>query len=246
MDKKIIGDCTLYLGDCFNILPQLAVNADALISDPPFGITACNWDVLIPLAHFWELADRKTKPTANFVLFGCGKFAVDLINSKYRWYRYDLIWAKNNKVGFLNANLMPMRNHEQILVFGRPGFQNTAVYNPQKTPGNAYVRQVRVSSGAVYPASTCISESDGSRHPCSVLPFKSDKDNTQRIHPTLKPLALMEWLVKTYTNEGDLVLDPFMGAGTTGVACAIHGRRFIGIEKEPEFFEKAIKRINET
>jgi site-specific DNA-methyltransferase (adenine-specific) len=107
MKKRTIGNCVLYHGDCFDILPKLDCRADAVISDPPFGITACDWDILIPLARFWDMVDRKTKPTANFVLFGCGRFSVDLINSKYRWYRYDLIWHKNNKVGFLNANLMP-------------------------------------------------------------------------------------------------------------------------------------------
>jgi site-specific DNA-methyltransferase (adenine-specific) len=130
--KRTIGNCTLYQGDCFDILPKLDVTADAIISDPPFGITSCDWDKAFSLARMWDLFDCKTKQTANFVLFGCGKFSVDLINSKYGWYRYDLIWAKNNKCGFLNANLMPMRNHESILVFGRPGIQKAATYNPQK------------------------------------------------------------------------------------------------------------------
>ena len=246
MKTKTIGDCTLYCGDCFDILPKLDVCADAVISDPPYGITDCDWDTAPPLAQFWGLADSKTKPTANFVLFGLGKFAVDLINSKYRWYRYDLIWAKNNKVGFLNANLMPMRNHEQILVFGRPGFQKASTYNPQK--GGSLQKAVRKQTtnhrSSVYAnCGTYTHISDGTLHPCSIVPFKSDKNTKQGLHPTLKPLALMDWLVKTYTNEGDTVIDPFMGSGTTGLACAMHGRWFIGIEKEPEYFEKAIKRI---
>ena len=137
MKPRIIGDCTLYQGDCFDILPKLDIEADAVISDPPFGITACDWDVVFSLARFWDLLDRRSKQSANFVLFGCGKFSIDLVNSRYNWYRYDLIWAKNNKVGFLNANLMPMRNHEQILVFGRPGFQKAAAYNPQKIGGGS-------------------------------------------------------------------------------------------------------------
>ena len=132
MKKKTIGDCTLYCGDCFAILPKLDVTASAVISDPPFGITACDWDTAFSLAHFWDLADCRTKPTANFVLFGLGKFAVDLIASKYRWYRYDLIWAKNNKVGFLNANRMPMRNHEQI-------FSATFSRNRIRTPLSRYL-----------------------------------------------------------------------------------------------------------
>ena len=248
MKKKTIGDCTLYCGDCFAVLPKLDVVADAVISDPPFGITACDWDVSFSFAQFWELADRRSKPTANFVLFGLGKFAVDLIVSKYRWYRYDLIWAKNNKVGFLNANLMPMRNHESIMVFGRPGFQESAAYNPVKTPGGRIgVKKVRIRKGGVYPAGAYSHEQDGMLHPCTVLPFDHDRGNGQEgYHPTQKPLALMEWLVKTYTNAGDTVIDPFMGSGTTGAACAVHGRRFIGIEREPVYFEKAVQRIREA
>jgi site-specific DNA-methyltransferase (adenine-specific) len=194
----------------------------------------------------WELVDYKTKPTANFVMFGCGCFAIDLVNSKYRWYRYDLVWQKNNKVGFLNANKMPMRNHEQVLVFGRPGFQESATYNPVKTPGGRpFVKKTRVRQGGVYPASSYTSESDGSRHPCTVLAFDHDryKDEQRGFHPTQKPLALMEWLVKSYTNEGDLVIDPFMGSGTTGVACAKLNRRFLGIEQKTEYFETAVERI---
>jgi site-specific DNA-methyltransferase (adenine-specific) len=250
MKKKTIGNCLLYHGDCFDILPKLDIVADAVISDPPFGITACHWDVSFSLADFWEKIQGKTKPTANFVLFGCGKFSVDLINSNYRWFRYDLIWAKNNKVGFLNANLMPMRNHESILVFGKPGFVKSATYNPQKTPDGHVRRQTadnrrqqRKCSIYSTPAHDA-GDSDGTLLPCSVMPFKSEKD--KGLHPTLKPVALMEYLVKTYTNEGDIVIDPFMGSGTTGVACAMHGRRFIGIEKEKQYFDIAAERIRNS
>jgi len=250
MKEKTIGNCLLYHGDCFDILPKLDVQADAVISDPPFGITDCDWDILLPFARFWDMIACRSKPTANFVLFGCGKFTVDLINAKYLWYRYDLVWAKNNKVGFLLANKMPMRNHESVLLFGRPGYQESATYNPQKTPGGrVFTDKKRVRSGGVYPASTYTSESDGTFHPCTVLSFDHDRQNNQKalnLHPTQKPLALMEWLVKSYTNEEDTVIDPFMGSGTTGVACAMHNRRFIGIEQNEEYFETAVKRIYET
>ena len=251
MRKRTIGGCTLYHGDCFSILPKLDIAADAIISDPPYGITACEWDILPPLGRFWEMVERKTKPTANIVLFGCGRFAVDLINSKYVWYRYDLIWQKNNKVGFLNANKMPMRNHESILVFGRPGFCKEATYNPQKTPGGR--AGIRRPPADIKHKKSCVyrdvpytdSVSDGTLHPCSILSFKSDKNNNNGLHPTLKPLALMKWLIKTYTNEGDMVIDPFMGSGTTGVACAKLGHRFIGIEREETYYGTALKRIQE-
>ena len=219
--------------------------ADAVISDPPFGITNCDWDTMPPLGRFWDLVEGRLKPTANVVLFGCGKFTVELINSK--WYRYDLVWKKNNKTGFLNANLMPMRNHESILIFGRPGYQKKSTYNPQKTQGGPTgIKNKRVSKSSVYDTKHYLTNYDGTQHPCSVLSFDSDKNyvrgNAPK-HPTQKPVALMEWLVKTYTNEYDTVIDPFMGSGTTGMACAKLNRRFIGIEKEKQYFDTAAKRI---
>jgi len=242
-----LGNCTLYRGDCFDILPKLDAVADAVISDPPYGITDCEWDTMPPLSRFWDLIEGRAKPTANFVLFGCGKFTVDLVNSKYRWYRYDLVWAKNNKAGFLNANLMPMRNHESILVFGRPGNIKASTYNPQKTQGGPVRKQAINRRSSVYSAKgNHVTHYDGTQHPCSVLSFDSDKNKHRGLHPTLKPVALMEWLIETYTNEGDTVIDPFMGSGTTGVACAKHNRRFIGIEKEKQYFDTAAKRIREA
>jgi len=117
MKKVVIGNYRLYCGDCFAILPNLLIKADALISDPAFGITTCDWAVALPFGHFWKVVKRKTTPAANVVLFGCGRFSRDLINSNRKWYRYDLVWLKNNKVGFLNANKMLLRNHESIMEF---------------------------------------------------------------------------------------------------------------------------------
>jgi len=242
VDRITIGNATLYHGDCFSILPKLDVESDAIISDPPYGITSCDWDCSIPLDSFWTMLDRQTKQAANFVLFGCGKFSIDLINSKYRWYRYDLVWAKNRKVGFLNANLMPMRNHESILVFSRPGFSKAATYNPQKTPGGRPGVRKSKPGNSVYSHKGCVYVSDGTLHPCSVLPFKSESGQ----HPTQKPLALMEFLVRSYTNEADTVIDPLMGSGTTGVACVNTGRNFIGVEQKREYFDIACKRLEQA
>ena len=242
-DSVRIGNATLYCGDCFSVLPTLDLESDAVISDPPFGITSCDWDVPIPLASFWNMVEDQTKLSANFVLFACGRFSVDLVNSKYRWYRYDLVWQKNRKVGFLNANLMPMRNHESILVFNRPGFCKGATYNPQKTPGGRKgVKRTKPNIHSVYSHKGCISVSDGMMHPCSVLPFESDLGQ----HPTQKPVALMEFLVRSYTNEADVVIDPFMGSGTTGVASMNTGRQFIGIEQKREYFDVACQRIEQA
>jgi site-specific DNA-methyltransferase (adenine-specific) len=216
-----------------------------VISDPPFGITACEWDVAFPLDDFWEQVKHKTKPTANFVLFGCSKFVVDLVNSNRKWYRYDLIWHKNNKVGFLNANKMPLRNHESILVFGSPGFRDAATYNPQKSPGGRPGIKTNNLRGGVYTKQgSYTSVSDGTLHPCSVLPFDSDKNKRLGQHPTQKPLALMVFLVKSYTNEGDTVIDPFMGSGTAVLVAKRMLRNAIGIEILPEYFNMVKNELN--
>jgi len=220
------------------------VTFDAVISDPPFGITDCDWDCSIPLDSFWNMVDGHTKQSANFVLFGCNKFTVDLVNSKRKWYRYDLVWQKSKKVGFLNANLMPMRSHESILVFIRPGFFKAATYNPQKTPGGRKpgVKTINHRSNVYRDQGEYTHVSDGTVHPCSVLTFNSEFGQ----HPTQKPLALMDFLVKSYTNEKDIVIDPFMGSGTTGVACVKAGRKFIGIERKKEYFDFACERIEKA
>jgi site-specific DNA-methyltransferase (adenine-specific) len=207
-------------------------------------MTRCQWDKQIPLTLFWNIITEKTKTTANYIFFASNRFVIELVNSKDKWYRYDLVWSKSNCVGFLNANRQPMRSHESILVFAQPGAKAKATYNPIKTKGKPYIRKRKVKAG-IYPAIEGITVSDGRFHPCSVLCFKSEKDFNGGIHPTLKPLELMEFLIKSYTNAGDLVIDPFMGSGTTGIACQKHGRRFIGIEKEKTFFDTAVKRIKE-
>ena len=243
--RVTIGNAVLFHGDCFNVLPKLDIIADAVISDPPFGMTNCDWDCAIPLDTFWSMVEGLTKQSANFILFGCGKFTVDLINSRRKWFRYDLIWQKNNKVGFLNANLMPMRNHESILVFNRPGFFKAATYNPQKTlGGRAGIKTTNHRSSVYRDQGEYTHVSDGMQHPCSILNFKGEKN--RGLHPTLKPVELMEWLILSFTNEGDTVVDPFMGSGTTGVACLNTGRAFIGIERDKRYFDIACERIERT
>jgi site-specific DNA-methyltransferase (adenine-specific) len=241
-----IGKITLYHGDCFNILPQFNITADSIISDPPYGNTACEWDDSLLLPMFWDMVNNIAKPSANIVLFAAGKFMIDLINSKYRWYRYDLVWEKDNKVGFLNANKQPMRSHENILIFGREGEKANATYNPVKKDGGKPYKKAHTNNSNVYPSRKYITESDGKRFPGSVLKYKKD-ENHKAIHPTLKPVKLMEYLVQSYSNENDIVVDPFMGAGSTGIACRNLGRRFIGIEKDEQYFDIAVERIkNET
>ena len=200
----------------------------------------------MPFDQFWKTVDEKTIEAANFVLFGCGKFTFDLVRSKMDWYRYDLIWEKNNKCGFLNANLMPLRTHESILIFGKPGYQKVATYNPQKTRGGKIGSYGRNKNSSVY-QNKCGYEcvGDGTLHPCSIVKFNNDKDRVRR-HPTQKPVGLMQWLVSSYSNTGDTIIDPFMGSGTTGVAAIKLGRAFVGIEQKKKYFDIACQRIRQA
>jgi DNA methylase len=217
-----------------------------LITDPPFAITKCKWDRPIDWPRWWETVQRKLKPRGVCLLFACGKFTNALINSKPDWYRYDLVWEKSKPAGFLWSRQMPLRSHESILIFSRR-FVGTA-YNPQKTG----TRRTRIVSRKVCVSTTIyggqrgdwMAADDGTRHPRSVLRFPS-VTGAGAFHPTQKPLALMEWLVKTYSNRGDLVVDPFLGSGTTAAACAMHGRRFYGCETNRRFFNVACRRVDE-
>jgi len=164
-DKAEIGGCTLYCGDALKILPTLdEIVIDAVVTDPPYGITAEEWDEVPPLDPMWEQLDAKTKATANFVMFAAGDFLFDLRNSNANWHRYNLIWNKNNQTGYLNSGKQPMRTHEDILVFGRPGFRDTSTYNPIKTPGGAKPgsrRTCKTSNKGIYRNKGVTSVADG-------------------------------------------------------------------------------------
>ena len=221
--REVIGDCTLFQGDCFEILPVLDVKADAIMSDPPYNCTAHDWDVKIPFEYLWAMVADQTKQAPNIILFGCNKFTIDLAHSNRQWYRYRYAWLKNNMGNWQNPR-QPGREYEEILVFGRPGFKEATTYNPIKIPSTQSPTKM-----------IC---------PGDVLRFALDKEEPGiKRHPTQKPLALMEYLVKTYTNVGDLVIDPFSGSGTTAVACTRLGRRCISIEREAEFFDVAVERL---
>ena len=244
-----INGCTLHHGDTFEILPELNVTADAVISDPPFACTSLEWDEKINLPNLWELMEAKTKQSANFILFGTMRFAVDLLNSRPDFFSGDMVWSKNTRCGFLWANHQTLKSHEHILRFTRVGEFKNATYNPQRTSGGRVgaTRTITRSSNGVYGSTNpYTSIRDGLIHPCSVLEFPHDRGNNQgTFHPTQKPVALMEWLIRSFTNENDLIIDPFMGAGSTGVACARTKRRFIGIEREGKYFDWAVRRLRE-
>jgi site-specific DNA-methyltransferase (adenine-specific) len=237
-----IGDATLYRGDCRDILPSLGVLADAVIADIPFGTTQNEWDQVIPEKDLWASIDLCRRPETAIALHAQSPFDKRLACSRLEMFRYEWIWEKTAATGHLNAKKMPLKAHENVLIF----YERLPTYNPQKTTGhrpvNSYTKHQ--NDGPNYGKTKVGISGGGSteRYPRSVLTFQSDKQKSA-LHPTQKPVALAEYLVRTYSNPGDTVLDFTMGSGTTGVACRTSGRKFIGIEKCPAFFEVAVKRL---
>lgn len=236
----------ILLGDCIQRMTELPdCSVDLILSDPPYGTTNAKWDTPIDLKKMWEQYKRIIKPNGAVLLFAQTPFDKVLGCSNLAWLRYELIWEKTEATGHLNAKKMPMKAHENILVF----YARLPTYNPQKTTGHARKTALRVDRGKkqseLYGTQNGTTSYDSTdRYPRSVLRFSTDK---QRInyHPTQKPLALVEWLVKTYSHAGDTVLDNCMGSGTTGVAAKRTGRQFIGIELDSALIAIAKQRIGE-
>lgn len=234
--------CTLLHGDCLQVLPSLpAGSVDLVFADLPYGVTANRWDTMIPFEPLWLELLRVAKLNAAFVFTATFEFAVALRNSQKRLNVCDIIWRKKQISGFLNANRQPLRAHEFILVFSRA----QPTYNSQKTYGHPHIKRTRKTVTGNYGthAAVVVGDGDDSRHPTSVITIDRDDMRGKNGHPTQKPVALLEWLVRTYSNPGDTVLDPTMGSGTTGVACLNTGRRFVGIEKDAGYFACAQNRI---
>lgn len=228
----------LWPGDCLDVFDFALDDAsvDLILCDLPYGTTRNKWDAVIPLDRLWKEYKRICR--GAIVLTAQSPFDKVLGASNLDMLRYEWIWRKEAGTGFLNAKKTPLKDHENVLVF----YKNTTTYNPQMRTGfkpyKSKQGHVGTNYGAVRPEN--ISESDGDRYPVTVLDFPRDKN---KVHPTQKPVALMEYLIRTYTNPGDTVLDNCMGSGTTGVACANTGRRFIGIEKDDTYFAIAKQRI---
>lgn len=230
----------LRLGDCLEILPTLAdKSVDAIITDLPYGTTACKWDVIIPLDKMWEQVRRLCK--GAFVTTASQPFTSVLIMSNLDWFKYEWIWEKPKATGHLDARRKPLKAHENAVVFSANGH----TYNPQLTKGRRYKNYHKPGdSGEVYGEVNKYSfDNQGTRFPRSIVDFTHVQDPE---HPTQKPVALYEYLIRTYTNEGDTVLDFCMGSGTTGVACVKTNRNFIGMEKESNYFDIASRRIHEA
>ena len=224
MNDKI----TLLHGDCLELMTELPDHCcDAIITDPPYGCTRNKWDSLMDLCRLWEHYGRIIKPQGVVILFAQGMFTAQLMLSNLDWWRYNLVWQKTQPTGFLNAHRMPLRSHEDICVF----YQHLPTYHQIMTSGKRKVsssyskRNCRKTTN--YGSHGLTGYDSDQRYPTSVLRFPKDVQHSA-LHPTQKPVALLDWLVRTYTNESDVVLDLFMGSGTTGVACAISHRRFIG------------------
>lgn len=232
-------EVTLYQGDCLEFMHGLPTGSvDAIITDIPYGTTQCAWDEIIPLAPMWTESKRLLRPRAVFVTTASQPFTSKLVMSNLEWFKYEWIWEKPKATGHLNANNKPLKAHENICVFS----QNGHTYNPQMIKGMRHTRgSLTAGPAKVYGdfSNRSITESN-EYYPRSVYQFAVENKG---FHPTQKPTALYKYLVMTYTNEGEIVLDISMGSGTTGVACVQTGRNFIGCEIDPTYFAIAEKRI---
>ncbi len=232
----------LLQGDCIEVMSKLASQSvDAIITDPPYGTTACKWDSVIPFAPMWGQLKRIIKHDGAIVLFGQNAFTFKLGVSNEKMFRYTLIWEKTKAGGFLNANRMPLQAHEDILIF----YKKLPTYNPQFDVGKPYTKKaITNGDGSNYGKFNRVGSvrvNDGKRYPRSVLTVSND--NHGSLHPTQKPVALLEYLIKTYTNEGETVLDFTAGSGTTGIAAINTNRKCVLIERDDTYCEIARNRI---
>lgn len=248
---------TLYHGDCLEVMPELESSSiDMVLADLPYGTTACKWDSIIPLDRLWGEYTRVVKSTGTLSFTSNFPFSAALCMSNIKLFKYALVWRKTKPSNFLNAKNRQMGIHEDILVFSKGttanGSNKKMIYNPQMTIGVPYKNKVKSEprrgawdAGNRKPFKPNKDENTGSRYPVTVIDIPNVVGRGT-VHPTQKPVALMEYLIKTYTNEGDLVLDNTMGSGTTGVACINTNRRFIGIELDQIYFDIAVKRCQDA
>ena len=244
-----MSDIKLFCGDCLNEMKNIEdKSVNLILCDLPYGSTSCSWDIIIPFDKLWDEYNRVLTDNGIVVLFSSGFFTIDLINSNRKDFKYKLIWKKNVPTGMSSAKYRPMKYYEEICVF----YKKVGTYNPQMKP--------RVGVGkACYNYDHYCGESNHVEYkkvkkrydpdlvqPSDVLEFNVVPNRNGKVHPTQKPIELLEWLINTYSNENDLVLDNTMGSGSTGVACKNLNRDFIGIEKDEKYFEIAKQRIEEV
>lgn len=243
-------------GDCLQLMQDIPDGSvDMVLCDLPYGTTACKWDTVIPFEPLWAEYKRIIKKNGAIVLFGSQPFTSALVMSNPKWFKYQWVWEKSKASNFVHANYQPLKAHEDVVVFSGAGSaqgSNPAMqYYPQKSVGKPYNKGIghadnlHLSGGLSKKTSQELKNESGLRHPRSVIYFHtSESEGKAGLHPTQKPVALCEYLIKTYTNEGEWVLDNCMGSGTTGVACINTGRSFIGFEKDTDYFNIAHGRIS--
>ena len=246
----------LYKGDCLEIMDKLiaeGVKVDAIITDPPYGTTACKWDSIIPFDKMWDRLNKLIKPNGAIVLFGSEPFSSLLRISNLKNYKYDWVWEKSNPANIGLSNIMPLKYHENIICF----YMSQPTYNKQMIKrdelGTKRLKNknnpIRFKGSAIQGTSKKTVNYDINRYdedfknPSTILKFKVERG---KLHPTQKPVTLLEYLIKTYTKENETVLDFTMGSGTSGVACVNTNRNFIGIEKDEKYFEISKNRINDS
>jgi site-specific DNA-methyltransferase (adenine-specific) len=247
------------LGDCLELYKNIEPKSiELILTDLPYGTTACKWDSVLPLNKLWEMVNYLLKSNGTFITTASQPFTSALVMSNPKMFKYEIIWQKGRGTGFVHAKNKPMKYHENILVFSKgttvhaTQSTNRMIYNPQMEEGKPYVKKITsVNAGMMNHAPSkvkldfvgTINKNEGVRYPKSVLNFSMH--NVGNLHPTQKPVALFEYLLKTYSNENMTIFDPCMGSGTTGVACKNLNRSFIGIEKDENYFKIAEQRINE-
>jgi|SRR5690625_110834 len=236
----------IYNEDCLIGMKQLPDKSiDMVLCDLPYGVTKNDWDSVINLEKLWEQYNRVIKDNGAIVLFGQDKFSAKLMLSNEKYHRYNLIWDKELVTGFLNAERMPLRRHEDILVF----YKNLPTYNPQKiygrknnSKGNYKGKEHTNNNYGNFKQLDNREKLGNMKYPASIVSFQKPHPS-KSIHPTQKPTSLCNWLIKSFTNKGDLVLDSCMGSGTTAISCIETGRNFIGYEQDNNYFKEAQDRI---
>jgi len=240
------GNLQLIFGDCLEKMKDIPDKSiDMVLCDLPYGTTACKWDVIIPFEPLWEQYKRIVKDNGAIVLTASQPFTSALVMSNVKMFKYEWIWGKGRGTGFQIVKYKPLVSHENILIFGR----GTLTYNPQMrerekprvSKNKGTTRQMLVSGGKEYQAEKALDK----KYPITELQFPNN-DQKNKLHPTQKPVLLLEYLIRTYTLEGETVLDNTMGSGSTGVACVNTNRDFIGIEKDEDYFLIAKQRIKDA
>ena len=236
------GKKEILLGDCLELMKDIPNGSiDMILCDLPYGITQSKWDVIIPFDKLWEQYNRIIKTNGAVVLFGNEPFSSALRFSNMQNWKYDWIWDKKNKTGILNCKKRPLKQFENIMVF----YNEQCIYNPQMTKGR--FRNKKITTKKVFDAygdlNNEVDNYNDEYYPSNILEFSNAGNMKGKLHPTQKPIELFEYLIKTYTNENDLVLDNTAGSGTTAIACLNTNRQFIVMEKEQKYYDIILKRV---